>query len=54
VYAGTFDWAGMFASHFWVNPKANIVAVFMRNVWPTTQWDFGDRVKAVVYPGLND
>jgi CubicO group peptidase (beta-lactamase class C family) len=54
VNAGTFDWAGMFASHFWVDPKAKIVAVFMRNVWPTTQWDFGDRVKAVVYQALDD
>jgi CubicO group peptidase (beta-lactamase class C family) len=54
VYAGTFDWAGMFASHFWVDPIAKIVAVFMRNVWSTTQRDFGDRVKAVVYQALND
>jgi CubicO group peptidase (beta-lactamase class C family) len=54
VYAGTFDWAGMFASHFWVDPKAKVVAVFMRNVWPTTQWDFGDRVKILVYQALND
>jgi CubicO group peptidase (beta-lactamase class C family) len=54
VFAGTYDWAGMFASHFWVDPKAKVVAVFMRNVWPTTQWDFGDRVKAVVYQALND
>jgi len=54
VYAGTFDWAGMFASHFWVDPKAKVVAVFMRNVWPTTQWDFGDRVKALVYQAFND
>jgi len=54
VYAGTYDWAGMFASHFWVDPKAKVVAVFMRNVWPTTQWDFGDRVKALVYQAFND
>ena len=54
VYAGTYDWAGMFASHFWVDPKAKLVAVFMRNVWPTTQWDFGDRVKALVYQAFND
>jgi CubicO group peptidase (beta-lactamase class C family) len=54
VNAGTYDWAGMFASHFWVDPKAKVVAVFMRNVWPTNQWDFGDRVKAVVYQALND
>jgi CubicO group peptidase (beta-lactamase class C family) len=50
--SGTFDWAGMFASHFWVDPKNGIVAVFMRNVWPTQEWDFGDRVKQVVYSAL--
>jgi CubicO group peptidase (beta-lactamase class C family) len=54
VYAGTYDWAGMFASHFWIDPKAKVVAVFMRNVWPTTQWDFGDRVKTMVYQAFND
>jgi CubicO group peptidase (beta-lactamase class C family) len=50
--AGSFDWAGMFASHFWIDPKNKIVAVFMRNVWPTTEWDFGDRIKPVVYQAL--
>lgn len=54
VNAGTYDWAGMFASHFWVDPKAKVVAIFMRNVWPTTQWDFGDRVKALVYQAITD
>jgi CubicO group peptidase (beta-lactamase class C family) len=52
VNAGSYDWAGMFASHFWVDPKAKIVAVFMRNVWPTENWDFGDRIKPVVYQAL--
>lgn len=52
VNAGSFDWAGMFASHFWVDPKAKIVCVFMRNVWPTETWDFGDRIKPLVYQAL--
>lgn len=52
VAAGSYDWAGMFASHFWVDPKNKIVAVFMRNVWPTTEWDFGERIKPVVYQAL--
>jgi CubicO group peptidase (beta-lactamase class C family) len=50
--AGSFDWAGMFASHFWIDPKNKIVAVFMRNVWPTEHWDFGDRIKPLVYQAL--
>jgi CubicO group peptidase (beta-lactamase class C family) len=52
VGEGTYYWAGMFASHFWIDPKNKIVAVFMRNVWPTQQWDFGDRIKPVVYQAL--
>jgi CubicO group peptidase (beta-lactamase class C family) len=52
VGAGSYDWAGMFASHFWIDPKNKIVAVFMRNIWPTQHWDFGDRVKPVVYQAL--
>jgi CubicO group peptidase (beta-lactamase class C family) len=50
--AGTYDWAGMFATHFWIDPKSGLVAVFMRNVWPTQQWDFGDRIKQVVYGAM--
>jgi CubicO group peptidase (beta-lactamase class C family) len=50
--AGSFDWAGMFASHFWIDPENKIVAVFMRNVWPTPHWDFGDRIKPLVYQAL--
>jgi len=52
THAGSFDWAGMFASHFWVDPEAKVVAVFMRNIWPTVEWDFGDRVKPLVYQAL--
>jgi CubicO group peptidase (beta-lactamase class C family) len=52
VRAGTYDWAGMFASHFWVDPQTGLVAVFMRNVWPTQEWDFGDRIKPVVYAAI--
>ena len=52
--AGTFDWAGMFATHFWVDPKSRMSCVFMRNIWPTTNWDFGDKVKSVVYQALTD
>ena len=52
VYAGSYDWAGMFASHFWIDPKSKVVAVFMRNIWPTTNYDFGEKAKSVVYQAL--
>ena len=49
---GTFEWDGMFASHFWVDPGNKLVVVFMRNIYPTSDWDFKDRVKPVVYQAL--
>ncbi len=54
VRAGTFEWGGMFASHFWIDPKSKVVAVFMRNIWPTAAWDFGDKAKTMVYQALTD
>jgi CubicO group peptidase (beta-lactamase class C family) len=52
IRGGSFDWAGMFASHFWIDPETGIIAVFMRNVWPTQHWDFGDRIRPVVYQAI--
>lgn len=49
---GTYDWGGMFASHFWIDPKSKLTVVIMRNVWPSDTWDFGDRVRSVVYQAL--
>jgi hypothetical protein len=44
----------MFASYFWIDPKSRMACVFMRNVWPTRNWDFHDKVKPVVYQALTD
>ncbi|MFZ1528985.1 MAG: serine hydrolase domain-containing protein [Ferruginibacter sp.] len=46
---GSFGWDGMFASHFWADPQNNMVVVIMRNIWPTEDWGFGDRIKPVIY-----
>jgi CubicO group peptidase (beta-lactamase class C family) len=52
VAAGSYDWGGMFATHFWIDPKNKIVGVFLRNVWPTREWDWGNRLKPLVYQAL--
>jgi CubicO group peptidase (beta-lactamase class C family) len=52
IPAGSFGWDGMFASHFWADTKNKIVVVIMRNIWPTEHWDFGDRIKPVIYQAL--
>jgi len=52
IPAGSYGWDGMFASHFWADPKNNIVVVFLRNIWPTEHWDYGDRIKPLIYQAL--
>lgn len=49
---GSYGWDGMFASHYWTDPKNKMVVVFMRNIWPTDHWDYGDRIKPLIYQAL--
>jgi CubicO group peptidase (beta-lactamase class C family) len=51
---GSYTWGGMFATHFWIDPKNKLVVVFMRNIWPTQDWDFEDRIKPVIYQALTN
>lgn len=52
IPAGSYGWDGMFASHYWTDPKSKMVVVFMRNIWPTEHWDYGDRIKPIIYQAL--
>ena len=52
IPAGSYGWDGMFASHYWTDPKNKMVVVFMRNIWPTEHWDYGDRIKPIIYQSL--
>jgi len=52
IPAGSYGWDGMFASHYWTDPKTKMVVVFMRNIWPTEHWDYGDRIKPLIYQSL--
>ncbi len=50
---GSFEWGGMFATTYWVDPKEGIVALFYRNVWPSA-FDGGGRFKTLTYQALAD
>jgi CubicO group peptidase (beta-lactamase class C family) len=50
---GTFEWGGMFATTYWVDPKEKLVALIYRNIWPTS-FNAPDRYKIMVYQALND
>jgi CubicO group peptidase (beta-lactamase class C family) len=50
---GSFEWGGMFATTYWVDPKEGIVGLIYRNIWPTN-FDAGGRFKTLTYQALAD
>jgi CubicO group peptidase (beta-lactamase class C family) len=50
---GSFEWGGMFATTYWVDPKEGVVALFFRNIWPTN-FDGGGKFKTLTYQALAD
>ncbi|WP_206531774.1 MULTISPECIES: serine hydrolase domain-containing protein [Sphingobacterium] len=50
---GTFFWGGAFNTHYWVDPKENIIGlVFTQEYLPASYWDLGTLYKNVVYSSL--
>ncbi|NII24614.1 serine hydrolase [Pseudoflavitalea sp. X16] len=51
---GTFEWGGMFATTYWVDPKEKLVALLYRNVYPTRWGNLANLYKVLVYQAIND
>ena len=50
---GTFDWGGMFATTYWVDPKEKVVGLFFQNAYPTEHGDISERFKVLTYQAIN-
>ncbi len=48
---GTYSWGGAFYTLFWIDPRENLIAVFMTQLRPN-QTDIGDKFKTMVYQSL--
>ena len=51
---GTYDWGGMFATTYWVDPKEKLIGLVYRNIYPTSQGSFSNKFKVLTYQALND
>lgn len=51
---GVFEWGGMFATTYWVDPKEKMVALLYRNIYPTHYGGLGDLFKVLVYQAISD
>ncbi|HEX6428563.1 MAG TPA: serine hydrolase domain-containing protein [Niastella sp.] len=50
---GTFEWGGMFATTYWVDPKEKLIGLVYRNIWPTSWGNLGNLYKVMVYQAMN-
>jgi CubicO group peptidase (beta-lactamase class C family) len=51
--AGSFEWGGMFATTYWVDPKEKLVGLFYRNIYPTSRGDLSSKFKVQVYQAID-
>lgn len=50
---GTFYWGGAFNTHYWADPKENIIGViFTQEYMPASYWDLGTLYKNVIYSNI--
>lgn len=50
---GVFEWGGMFATTYWVDPKEKMVALFYRNIYASHYGNLSDYFKILVYQAMN-
>ncbi|GHF16852.1 serine hydrolase [Kordiimonas sediminis] len=51
---GMFAWGGMANTVFWVDPKEQLIALFMTNVLPSQVFPFREELQRLIYPLRDD
>jgi CubicO group peptidase (beta-lactamase class C family) len=52
--AGDFFWGGMASTLFWVDPKEELVVIFLTQLIPSSTYDFRGPLKSLVYSSIVD
>jgi CubicO group peptidase (beta-lactamase class C family) len=50
---GTFAWGGMANTVFWIDPKEELIVLFMTNILPSGVYPFRQDMKDQIYPIVN-
>lgn len=51
---GSYNWGGMFATSYWVDPKEKLVGLIYRNIWPTSFYELEPKFRILTYQAIND
>lgn len=54
ISLGSFQWGGAFNTHYWVDPKEDLIALLYTNIYQTTNWSIGEKFKALTYQSIKD
>jgi CubicO group peptidase (beta-lactamase class C family) len=52
IAAGDYYWGGAASTIFWVDPKEDLVAVFMTQLMPSGTFNFRGQLKSIVYAAI--
>ncbi|MBA3029255.1 MAG: beta-lactamase family protein [Desulfobacteraceae bacterium] len=51
---GEFAWGGAASTIFWINPKEQLLVIFMTQLMPSATFDFRGQLKNIIYPAIMD
>ena len=51
---GAFFWGGAASTAFWVDPKEELIVIFMTQLMPSTTFNFRGQLQALIYPAIVD
>jgi CubicO group peptidase (beta-lactamase class C family) len=54
VSEGSFAWGGYASTRFWIDPREEIVGIFMVQILPDEGGPFGERLQALTYQAIVD
>jgi len=54
IAAGDYYWGGAASTIFWVDPKEDLVAVFMTQLMPSGTFNFRGQLKSIIYSSIID
>jgi CubicO group peptidase (beta-lactamase class C family) len=52
--AGDFFWGGLASTIFWVDPKEDMVVIFMTQLIPSATFNFRGQLKNIIYSAIAD
>lgn len=51
---GSFSWGGAFNTHYWADPKEDLIGLIFTNIYQSHVWNLGETFKVLTYQSIND